>query len=233
MAEQYQGPIPHFLISVLGSPAGSIPKGAQWLLSFDDLEGSVMPGINSALQYENKPWGIERAKAVVNSEQFQKQKGCVYAQGIGMPGDSLVVNPEGNIMSNSFLRSYVGQGRNQFPELRVTFLETNISFCENFLRPWAIATGMWGLFSRPSGSDKSYRTNLQLYKLGVYSENRPPFIVMKMTFYDICCTSVSEEEYNYDPKTSPTRREARFIYNYYNVDSSAAGLMLNTSSGGT
>lgn len=230
MAEIYEAPIPHFLNNVLSTPAGALPKGAQWIVLFDDLKTNILPGIVSALAYEKKQWQIQNVYDTVTNSKFQETNGCVYCQAISMPGDSIVVNPEGNIMSNSFLRSYVGQGRNQFPEMRMTFLETNISFADNFLRPWVISTANWGMLARERTDPRNYRTNAYLYKLGTYSMDRPPYILMRMTFYDICCVSVAEEEYNYAPLAGgPMLREAQFVYNYYNVVTTGAGLMNSTA----
>jgi hypothetical protein len=148
-----------------------------------------------------------------------------------LPGDSQVVNPGGNIQSNSFIRSYVGGGRDQFPIMRMSFLDTNVSFVDNFLRPWSIATGTFGLWK---GSYKyPYRTTAHCYKLGAFdadpdsrkkdsSTEKGPAVVMKMTFEDICCVGVSNSEQNYLPTSSPIMREAQFIFNYYRIDSSTA-----------
>ena len=230
MAEIYTKRIPYFLDNVLNTPAGALPKGAQWVVAFDDLAGDIWPAIKKALTYEKKDWLINGAAEVVTSDAYQVTKGCVYCQAIDIPGESLVVNPEGNIMSNAFLRSYVGQGRNQFPVMRMTFLETNVSFADNFLRPWVIATGTFGLLARARGEEKNYRTNIYCYKLGAYSsDDETPTVLMKISFYDACCVSVSNEEYNYAPVTGQTiMREAQFVYNYYNIETDQGKIFQTT-----
>ena len=221
MAEN-QGLIPSFLQSVLSSPVGSINRGSQWIVLFDNLQNNILPSIKKALTYEGKTWQISTAADALLADTFQASKGCVFAQAIDIPGESLVVNPEGNIMSNAFLRSYVGQGRNQMPEMRMTFIDTNVSFADNFLRPWVIATGTFGLwagtFEDPA---ENYRTNITCAKLGAYSPGDGPAITQLITFYDACCTSVANEELNYTPMSAPVMREARFVYNYYSVSDAA------------
>jgi hypothetical protein len=154
---------------------------------------------------------------------FQKNKGCVFAQAIDIPGESVVVNPEGNIMSNAFRRPYVGQGINQLPEMRMTFVDTNVSFADNFLRPWVIATANFGMIARDRNDQKNYRTDIYCYKLGAYSPDRPPAITQRITFFDACCISVANEELNYAPMSTPVMREARFVYNYYSVSDASDG----------
>ena len=222
--------VPHFLQAVLASPAGSINRGSQWVVDFDNLVYDILPGVKLALQYEGKEWSINNAIDAVLNQDFQKNKGCVFAQAIDIPGESVVVNPEGNIMSNAFRRTYVGQGINQLPEMRMTFLDTNISFADNFLRPWVLSTANFGMIARDRSDQKNYRTNITCYKLGAFSPNLPPAVVQRITFFDVCCTSVANEELNYAPTNSPVMREARFIYNYYSVsDASDSGnFFLNT-----
>jgi hypothetical protein len=224
MSEIYQGNVPHFLNAVISSKVGSINRGSLWVVVFENL-GAISSTIDTALAWENQEWKIEAARNAVLGTEFQEANGCVFCSSIDLPGDSLVVNPGGNIQSNAFIRSYVGEGRNQFPELRMTFLDTNVSFVDNFLRPWSIATGTFGLWK--GSTTYPYRTTAHCYKLGAFkgtnstevNNSDAPGIVMKMTFEDICCIGVSNTEQNYAPVTSPVAREAQFIYNYYRIDS--------------
>lgn len=222
MAEIYEFRIPHFINKILSSPVGSINRGSLWVVAFEEPK-SILNAINLALTYEKKKWQIEKAANAVLGENFQNNSGCVFAQAIDIPGESVVVNPEGNIMSNAFRRPYVGQGINQLPEMRMTFVDTNVSFADNFLRPWVVATGNFGMIARDRNDQKNYRTNIQCYKLGAYSPDRPPAVTQKITFFDACCTSVANEELNYAPMSTPVMREARFIYNYYSVSDASDG----------
>jgi hypothetical protein len=217
-----------FFHNILTTPAGSLPKGALWIVAFEDLTNRIVnKGIKTALTYENKPWAIDQAAAVIASDAYQKNSGCIFCQAIDLPGEGTSVVPGGNIEANAFIRSYVGNGRQQFPEMRMTFLDTNVSFVDNICRPWSIATATFGLFAQPSYSDKNYRTNLYCWKLAAHEPEKPPVVTLSMTFYDICCINVNNEEYNYRPSTSPVEREARFIYNYYSVNTQSDSKFLS------
>ena len=223
-----QQPVPYFL-QMLSTPAGSLPKGAQWVVMFEDLAKNILPGITKALEYEGHEWKIAKAAEIVTGDNYQKTSGCIFCQAIGLPGEGMTANLEGNIVTNAFLRSHVGQGRTQQQSMRMSFLETNISFAENFLRPWSISTANFGLIARPTPSTESYRTNAHCYKLGSYSSKLPPVVTMKVSFYGLCCISVNEEEYSYET-ASTMRRDAQFIYNHYAIDTEAGNLFLNNSS---
>ncbi|MBU6182690.1 MAG: hypothetical protein KGR46_07760, partial [Verrucomicrobia bacterium] len=217
-------PVLYFLQQILSYPASALPKGAQWVVAFEDLQGRILPGIALACSYEpdGKNWLVEKANSVLLHESYQSKQGCMFCQAIDLPGDGTAAVVEGNIKSNAFLRSWVGAGREDFPQMRMTFLETNVSFADNFLRGWALSTSNFGMIARAKNDSKNYRTNLICYKIGTIDPDRPPFVLMKMSFYDICCISVSNEEYNYAPATTPTMREARFIFNHYSIDTTTA-----------
>jgi hypothetical protein len=51
------------------------------------------------------------------------------------------------------------------------------------------------------------------------SQDKPPFVLQKYTFFGACPISVSGEEYNYTQVSSPVNRETTFIYHYYNMES--------------
>ncbi len=207
-----------FFHNVLTTPAGALPRGAQWIVAFHNLQANILPGIKTALEYESKTWAIEAASKAITNDLFQKNSGCIFCQAIGLPGESLTANPAGNVVSNSFVRSYVAEGRTQWPEMRMSFLDTNISFADSFLRAWVISTGMHGMLARDRGGNESYRTDVTCYKLGSKKASLPPTILAKFEFFDVCCISVNEEEYTYEPSTSYSKREAKFIFNHYLVD---------------
>lgn len=208
----------HFLTEFLGEAATAIPKGAQWLIAFLDLESKILPAINISYKREPNPWKIRKdhTNAILN-KSFQGERGCFFAQAVSIPGESIQTNAGGNIQHNALIRPRVGAGRNEYGEMRITFLETNISFVDAFLRGWALATANFGMIARQSNDPRQYRTQMICSKFAIDSVS--PYITQQIIFDGICCTSVSDEEYNYTPLTGqPMLREARFVYNSYHVD---------------
>jgi hypothetical protein len=195
----------------------SLPKGAQWYVNFESLD-SIFPAITKSTQDRNiagilnqgDEWVAELNDKALASSRTGNHEFCMFCHAIGIPGESMVANPEG-IAANNFVRSYVGQGRNAFPTLRMSFLETNLSFAESILRGWVVATSTYGLIARPKG-EKNYRTNIVCCKL------HNSKTIAKWTFFDACCISLAEEEYNYQATSSPMLREAQFVYNSYKFE---------------
>jgi hypothetical protein len=227
---ELSGQIPRFLENFLSKPASALPKGAQWLLKFEGsrVEGKrgqnfaqdyseIIPidAIKTGIQYEPAKWDIERGLTTLVLDQDYHDRGCMFVQAVQIPGESTAVNPEG-LQTNGYIRSTVGAGRDSFPTLQVVFLETNVSFVDNVIRPWVVATSNLGLIARRG--KENYRCCISAYKLGVIESHQPPFILQKFTFFGACPISVSGEEYNYSQTNSPINRESTFTYHYYNVE---------------
>ena len=222
----FTGRIPYFLDQVLQSPAGSIPKGAQWVLSFDGVYGEteissnvgkIVPieAIKKGTLFEPGKWNIDPSIDATLEEKYQTTKGCMWAQAVTVPGEGLNVNTEG-ISYNGYIRSQVGGGRVDQNSFSISFLDTNISFVDNTIRAWVIATGHLGMIAR-TGPD-NYRGNISLYRLGVLTHEDPPFVTQHYQFYGVCPISISTEEWNYSKDISFRPREATFAYHYYTLD---------------
>lgn len=235
------GTLTNFIESVLSSKHGAIPRGSLWIAAFEDLPNKILPGIKLALSYEPGPkiesgdsggeslsWSISKAAGLIAASTYQETAGCVLCQAIDIPGETIQVNAGGNIVTNSFIRSYVGGGRADFPEMRMTFLDTNLSFADNVLRPWSISTATFGMVARDPSSSENYRTNLTCWQLTPYSSKlSSPTVIKTITFYGVCCVSVNNEELNYYPATEAVEREAKFVYHYYTVNTTSDNDFIN------
>lgn len=222
----FSGRVPYFLEEVLSSPAGSIPKGAQWMLQFEGLYtgkekstgGSIVP-IQAIKKYgtNTQPgqWVIDECVDATVSDTFQTRKGCVFIQAVQMPGESTAIVPVGDQM-NGYLRTYVGGGRDIYQTMKMEFLDTNISFVDNTIRAWVVATSRLGLIARTG--EKNYRCNFSVWKLGVTSAEEPPTVTQKYTFFGACPVEVSSDEWNYSAGTSFVSRSVSFLYHYYTLD---------------
>jgi hypothetical protein len=223
---QLGGQIPFFLENFLSKPASALPKGAQWILVFEGAFNSgsntrdypeILPvqAILKGTRLEPRTWEVEQAINTTIERDYQQNKGCLFVQAVQIPGENNQVNPEG-FQQNGYIRTTIGAGRDAFENLQISFLQTNVSFVDNVIRPWVIATAHLGLIAR-DGLD-NYRCNISFYRLGVQSNSLPPYVAMKYTFYGVCPINVSSEEYNYTQTSNPINRETTFIYHYYTVE---------------
>lgn len=213
------GHVPYFLTAILSTPAGALPKGPLWVVTFD-FDDDLKNTIRLAKSYEPQlpeSWEIEKALATITTDTFQKTKGCVLAQSVNIPGESLITSFEGT-QSNGFIRSRVGLGRQDFETLNISFLNTNVNFVDNVIRPWTIMTGHLGMIARPK--EKKYRCNtVELIRLGVTSPDEPPVEIQKFNFYGVCPIAVESEQLTYDTAGNQTTKSASFAFQWYTVRS--------------
>jgi len=217
--------IPFFLQSVLSTPAGALPKGPLWIVTFEGSpnEGAYIgnSGIPQAVlsinDYEPGFWNVTNAINTICSDSYMKTKGCILVQNVNLPGEQIYHTTEG-LQYNGFIRGIVGNGRQDFETLRIGFLNTNVSFVDNVIRPWTIMTGHKGMIAR-SGKDQ-YRTNITVRRLGTNGAKQPPFILQTFTFYGACPISVDAEEYTTTDNETAVIKTATFVYQWYTVDTS-------------
>lgn len=227
MSLSYEGQIPHFLQAYLSKPASALPKGAFWVVNFEDLNSVKKAILKTAELERNSGWNIEEGlKCLLDNDDY-KSKGCLFCQAVSVPGEQAIVNPEG-IQKNHFIRTATGDGRADYAPggLKMVFLDTNVSFVDNIIRPWVVTTARLGMIARPNGS-KQYRQTISVYKLGVLTYKDRPFVLQKYTFEGVCPVEVSPEEYNYSPATSPVSREATFVFHSYKIETNINNLAIS------
>lgn len=220
----FTGQIPLFFDSFLSKPASALPKGSLWVVDFEGLKTVRDAIIETAKLEPNNGWDVQSAITLyIDAAGDYNKKGCLFCQAVSIPGESTVVNPQG-IQKNHYIMSSTGDGRVPTAPtgLRMVFLDTNVSFVDNIIRPWVVTTARLGLIARKN-SNEQYRQNISVYKLGILSPTERPFILQKYTFYGACPTEVSSEEYNYSPTTAPINREVTFLFHTYKLETNVNG----------
>jgi hypothetical protein len=217
LAPSFIGQIPYFLNAVLSTPVGALPKKPLWVVVFD-FDQNLKNTIKKVKDYEPQmpeKWQIDSALEAVTTKRYQDEKGCMFAQSVTIPGEALNYSQEG-ITYNSFIRGGVGTGRKDFDPLRMSFLNTNVSFVDNVIRPWVVMTGHLGMVARPPS--QKYRCNITVYKLGIRSVELPPYILQVYNFWEACPINVFAESLDYTDGT-PVIKEAEFVYQWYTTTS--------------
>jgi hypothetical protein len=213
------GGAPYFLTNVLSTPAGALPKGPLWLVVFDSIPlATILRAPDFEPQTPSK-WDIEAScKKICNSDAVKGEKGCILTQFINIPGEGITTNITG-LQYNGLIRGRVGAGRDEFKNLTIGFLNTNVSFVDNVIRPWTIMTSHLGMVAR-TAANEIYRTNLTIYKLGVTQSSSPPFPIQTFKFYGVCPVTVNNEDCTYEGNGTSITKTADFAYHWYTVDSS-------------
>jgi hypothetical protein len=207
--------IPYFLENILSTPVGSLSKMPLWVVVFDGFP-EIVKQVRSFEPYGPQSWDIEKAFTAVTGKDYNDNKGCLFTQSVEMPAEGILHEPQG-LQFNGFIRSRVGQGRQDFDLLSLTFFENNVSFVDNVLRPWTIITGHLGMIAR-EGKLK-YRSNITLYRLGLSQRGTPPHIIQRFDFFEVCPVNVYSAQLNYSPTSMVPTRQVDLVYQWYTTDS--------------
>lgn len=207
---------PDFLKSLLSTPIGSLPKVPIWAISFQAIPLWVInnityihSGYSSILKTPDQSLTATLAGGMLNGN-----RGCLFAQAVTVPGDGFTSNAEGQ-QNNGLYREYINQGRDDHNKIKISFLDTTISFTENIIRPWVVATSHLGMIARTG--DLNYRTDMFLYRWSPGLRGGEPFIYQSWIFRQACPINVSNENIEYTPQSGVIRRDVEFIYQSYNT----------------
>ena len=147
----------------LGTWEGSIPLQHLWVVKFY-FTNSFKTNFNSWFdkiisQGENLPWSqfdMGNINDIINDNSLQGENlassdiitGCYFARSVSLPGERTdMINPSipgaGGLFFNNVLN------KRQAPaNLQVSFMETNASFVDLFIRPWSILSSYTGSVGR-------------------------------------------------------------------------------------
>jgi hypothetical protein len=198
--------IPYYewFYNVILTSANSVPIQSQWIAFFTnpvDLNRAVQAGL-----YENGfGYFTLAAGAAVNTAQGGM--GALFANSVTIPSEGMnaaKLGPEGSGM----LKGSISNGRMEMENLKLSFLDTNMSFCDYNLRPWSIYA------SHRSLKDPKVKTTITIMQLAKTGEGNTMLPRAIWTFHDACPVSIASEEWNYGGD-NVVSRQVEFSYNYY------------------
>ena len=145
----------------------AIPNSTQWIILFDRIPPALNTSVLQGLERtggDKKGWDIDNAVQILNTYGKQQVVGCIFAQGVKMPGEG--VNNDYITIDNSkgYLAGLVGGARKPYSdELTIEFRETNTSFVDFVVRPWLYLAEHYGLVARPPEETfKNVKTNISV-----------------------------------------------------------------------
>ena len=185
--------------SQLSNIANTIPVQPYWILAFNSFPST---GAINYYEINNLIVGYEKYY-----EQLQTYGGCIFAQGVNVPGEASTTSRE-KLTNSGYLGGQLGSGRDSPSELNVNFLETNYSFTDFVLRPWILAISRAGL------KDNNLKTSATCYQLAKTPDGMK--IRTQTNFVNICPTMVDSQKYDYS-RNGIIERSASFSYLTYQI----------------
>ena len=170
----------------------------------------------------------------LDQDIFQKVSGCLFAQSVIIPGESVQMTwqpPGGN--TGGLIGFPLLGNRQQFTSLNIGFRETNLSFIDFVMRPWLILASHLGLTERHPLERLGVKSDIhviQFAKAGAalkkgssytgtdaHHENLIPLLPRKIwRFKDCTPIRVPQGDYSYS-ETSIETKTVEFIYSHYEV----------------
>ena len=203
----YSG-LTEWFYNVLLTSTNSVPIQSLWLVYFD----RIIPSNVDIKIYENNKneWDLTNGNNNLTLGGSDKP-GLIFAQAVKIPGDGINVSRSGPANAG-IIKGLVGNGRKDPENLNISFLETNNSFTDLNLRPWAIKVGHKSL------KYSSLKTNITVIQLAKAGPGKSLVEKAKWIFHDACPIDIDTQEYNYGADAI-TRRQVNFAYNYYTLSS--------------
>lgn len=209
--------------------AYNIPLQFQWVLVISAQNISYLKNrIKQRIQeVEPDGWNISSTVDTTWTNATQDVIGCIFAQGVDIPGESINVQRVGvsEGSNRGFINAPIITGRSSFSDLQVGFLETNKSFVDGVLRPWSILVAHEGLVAQRN----SIKADITIYELSKAGECTPNIIRKQWNFRDCAPVMISSEQKTYSSNDYP-KRQVSFVFNSYQVtDLSENYLPINPS----
>lgn len=133
----------------------------------------------------------------------------LWTQSASFLGDGLDVSRVGSSQSGS-IKGLISEGRKDFNTTNITFLESNISFVDGVLRPWAALVGHRSL------KDRTLRCDIEVFCLEKWSLYWPLKIRKSIVYKNAVPVNIDVEEYNYTGDKL-IQRQVEFAFDRYEM----------------
>jgi hypothetical protein len=177
-----------------------------------------------------QPWQISQNTVdTLKSPEYQQSTehlmGCVFAQEVTIPGEGVNVSSEG-LDHAGFLAPNTSKNRNKLEKIKISFLETNASFCDLVIRPWLVLVSHYGLVARAPNSPKNVKCDfIDVVQFAKSGPNTSASIRKLIRYYDVVPTVIASSTIS-RAEEGLKRREVTFAYNGYSVMESGTAEMI-------
>lgn len=217
----------YFLLQ-LESWLTTIPLQSQWIILISPFPACINTTILQGLERtggDSKNFDIDRAKNILISYPFQKVNGCIFAQKVSIPSETMISKPVSINNNRGFLPGIVSAGRAAKDSLSIDFLETNTSFADFVIRPWVIAGEHFGFVAREN--DTFLRRDFRNVKSTIYilqfsrTYQNVSMIPRKVwTFFNCAPISVNAQQLGYDEPNVAQTISTQWTFTNYAVSNS-------------
>jgi len=209
-------------VQFLSNPATQIPLDSNFLISFDPIPPALNSGTDlwKNLEYN---WNVAPTlNSLIGQTQKQTVFGnsvCLFAQAIDIPGEAVgterASTPLGGA-AGGLIPGVVSTSRAAYNDLTISFLETNQSFIDFFIRPWITLVGHYGLIVRDSASPQNVKTDITVVHFDKNDNQTNGGVRRVFTFYSCAPVNIGDSKYSYG-KAEIRVEPVKFVYNNYKI----------------
>jgi hypothetical protein len=200
--------------------AYSVPLKFAWVLFIyaHNKDNLLKQIFEIGKKYENNRWEVYDSAVATTQSDVQEVIGCIFAQGIILPGENIGVEYAGITEGSKrgFVNAPIITGRSDFEPLEIGFLETNRSFVDSVLRPWSIIVGHKGLIATDTA--QSIKATIVVHQLSRYGTDKDSKIRKTFIFEDCAPINISAETLDYSSSSDFPKIQAKFSYSQYSIN---------------
>jgi len=207
-----------FLTQVLQDSRYSIPIEANFGVYMNDLQqvADNIVNVRDIISDNNLAIKIDTIKDIAKSTTSE----IFFATSVNLPGEMVNSSRVGYTVDNTvyggLLSGPVLKGRKDPNNLEITFIETNESFLDYFLRPWIVAVSQYGLYTRGGASAQNFKTTLQIDFFDKTYNTKTP-VRKTLIFNNAAPVDVGGYEAAYGKSTGLRTNKTSWIYSTYTV----------------
>jgi hypothetical protein len=211
-----QGHIPYFT-RMLSRWAFNVPMKYSWVVVISaHSKDNILRRISAISNLEHDGWDVKKSAQTTLQSDAQDIIGCIFAQSVSKPGENIMIEHAGVTTGSNrgFINAPIINGRANFNELGISFLETNRSFVDGVLRPWSIVVAHDGLIAR--SRDTSIKADIQVIELA--RTGTAQNVVRKITtYYDCVPMGINSDDLDYSTSSDYPKMQVRFAFNRYSI----------------
>lgn len=218
-----------YFLNQLESWITSIPLQSQWIVLIQPFPACINTQIMQGLEFtggDSKNFAVDEARRILTAYPLQKVNGCMFAQNVTTPSETMSVKTASVQNNRGFLPGLLSDGRSFYNnKINIDFLETNTSFSDFIIRPWVIAGEHFGFVARENDTDvsrdiRNVKSTMYIMEYSRTFQNVSMIPKKVWTFFNCAPISVDSYSLSYNEPSEVQKIKTTWSYTNYAVANS-------------
>ena len=209
----------------------SIPNRNMWIIHIEKFPLGLFHEENNrslvnkldieglGLDPSTRKWKIKKNVKTLQRYEYQDTPGgCLFAQGVAIPGESYDVQYLKTNNHRGMIPGRIAGERIDPQTLVMEFRETNTSFLDNVVRPWIILGSHYGFVARNPNDVKNVQSVVHILQMGKTTSDTPNVHRKKWSYYNCVPTRMNPTQLTYDMDTQNEIVSTQWSYTHHAVE---------------